>query len=107
MLESLLCFHRYLAPLALSVLTVFFLIIVNVLISPIIWKSQATDSFEVFAYSVRIAGPFAFAISFIFYYYGLELLQEQWNFAKMAFISSAILMVIGLVIDIMFIPRMR
>jgi hypothetical protein len=105
-LESLLCFHRYLAPLALSVLTVFFLTIVNLLISPIIWKSQATDSFEVFAYSVRIAGPFAFAISFIFYY-GFELLQEQWNFAKMAFISSAILMVIGLAIDIMFIPRMR
>ena len=107
MLESLLCFHRYLAPLALSALTVFALAIFNMFIGPIIWKSHSVDAFEIFGYSVIFSGPFAFSISFIFYFYGLELLEEPWPFAKMAFISSSILMAIGLVIDIMFIPRMR
>ena len=107
MLESMSYYVRYLIPFALSAVNVLAIALINYLISRLIWEHQATDSFEVFAYSVRFAGPFAFAISFIFYYYGLELLQEQWNFAKIAFISSAILMVIGLVIDIMFIPRMR
>lgn len=107
MIESLLYFHRYLAPLALSTLTVFALAIFNMFIGPIIWRSQSVDAFEIFGYSVIFSGPFAFSISFIFYFYGLELLKESSPFAKMAFISSATLMVIGLVIDIMFIPRMR
>lgn len=107
MLESMSYYIRYLIPLALSALNVLAIALINYVISRLIWGHHATEPFEVFGYSVHIAGPFAFAISFIFYYYGLELLQEQWNFAKIAFISSSILMAIGLVIDIIFIPRMR
>ena len=107
MFESISYFIKYLIPLALSSITVLLLTYLNHVISPVLWRGRVADPMEVLAYSILFIGPFAFALSFIFYFYGIELLKEQWSYAKIAFISAAVLIAIGIVLDLAFIPKLK
>jgi hypothetical protein len=107
MIETLAYFIRYLIPLSLSAGSVCVLTLFNQCIGPLIWRGKIADPMEVLAYSVRTAGPFAFAITFIIFFFGLEVMKEDWGFAKASLIIAIILAVIGLAADIIFIPRVR
>lgn len=107
MLESISYFSKYLIPLALSSITVLLLTYLNHVISPVIWRGRVAEPMEVMAYSILFVGPFIFAVSFIFFFYGMELIKEQWSYARIAFILSTILIVIGIVLDLAFIPKLK
>jgi hypothetical protein len=61
---------------------------------------------EIVAYSIWNAGPIAFVLCFLFFFYGGIMLNEDWLFAKIIFITSIILIVIGFLLNIIFLSKL-
>lgn len=107
MLETASYFFKYLLPLVFSLLTVFILALLNHVAGPVLWRERIADPMEVLAYSILFVGPIAFALFFIFYFYGLELLNEPWLYAKVVFICVIVLIGVGLSCDLIFLPKIK
>jgi len=106
-METLAYFLRYLIPSIVALIAVLLLALFNNLVGPVIWSGRLVDRMEVLSYSILIAGPIAYAICFLISFFGIELLKESWPYAKAVFTISCILAIIGIVADILFLPKMR
>lgn len=104
-METAMYFVRYFIPTLLSLSVVILLTIFNHYIGPIILHGRIVERFEVFHYSVFIAGPIAFSVSFLLFFYGLEITKDNWAYGKMVFIIACVLAVIGFIANIYFLPK--
>ena len=62
---------------------------------------------EILAYSLLQAGPIAFVVSFLFFFFGIELLKENWSYARVMLSIDVVLIIIGIVLDVTFLPRIK
>jgi len=106
-METLSYFFRYVGPTIFAFITVIVLAAFNHFVGPIVWSGRIVERIEVFSYSVLIAGPIAFVISFLLFFFGFELLRESWPFAKTLFIIASLLAVVGIVVDVLCLPKMK
>jgi len=106
-METISYFFRYLIAGGLSFLVVVGLTLINHFFGPMIWPGRIVERYEVFFYSVFVAGPLAFVICFLFFFYGIDLMKQSWPFAKMLFTIACVLAVIGIIVDIICLPKMR
>lgn len=104
-METFSYFVRYLVPIPFSFGVVLLLALLNHFVGPLVWSGRIAEPMEVLGYSVLFAGPIAFAISFLFFFYGLEVLKGEWPYARIASVITAALLVVGLVIDLLLIPK--
>lgn len=107
-METISYFLIYFIPIILSFFCVIALTLLNYGIHKLLIPVNHTvETIEVLAYSIVICGPIAYALFFIFFFYGLEILRgEDYLFAKTIFSGSIVLLIIGLVLDILFFPRL-
>ena len=103
-METIIPYVRYLIAVALAFFAVGGLSFLNDLISRFLWP-QLTERFEVLGYSYAVAGPIAFAVSFLVFFFGLELLRTGTKFDRSAFWVSFGLAVVGVVVNIICLPR--
>ena len=106
-METAIHFFRYLIAGTLSFFVVIGLTIINHFLGPMIWPSRIIERYEVFFYSVFVAGPLAFVISFLIFFYGIELMNQKWPFAKILFSIACVLSFIGIIVDVLCLPKMR
>ena len=106
-METAAYFIRYLVPTILAFITVLVLAVFNHFVGPLIWAGRLVERIEVLSYSILTAGPIAFVISFLLFFFGFELFKESWPFAKMLFTIACVLAVIGIIVDIICLPKMR
>lgn len=106
-METATYFLRYLIPTILAFVTVLGLTMFNHFVGPIVWAGRLAERIEVLSFSILTTGPITFAISFLVFFYGIELLKEPWLFAKMMFAIACILAVLGVIADILCLPKMR
>ncbi len=106
-METTAYFLRYLLPTVLSFVTVIALAVFNHFIGPMVWAGRLAERIEILSYSILTAGPITFAISFVIFFYGIELLKEPWPFAKALFTIACVMALIGIIANIIFLPKMR
>lgn len=106
-METAVYFMRYLIPTILAFVTVLVLSAFNHFVGPMIWSGRLVERIEILSYSILTAGPIAFAISFLLFFFGIELLKESWPFAKIMFTIASILAVVGVIADIICLPKIR
>lgn len=105
-METVSYFFRYLPPILLSFLSVVVLSVFNCYIYKFIPINRSVETIEVLAYSVMKAGPIAYALCFIFFFYGWIVLKEDYFFAKAVFSGSVILIIVGFLLNIAFLSKL-
>lgn len=106
-METLSYFARYLVPCLISFVAVGAVLLLNRFIGPWIWAGRLAESIEIFAYTLRTTGPIIFGLTFIAAYYGVEALKEGWVFAKTICLTSLALLVVTLILNLVFLPKIR
>jgi len=106
-METAAYFLRYIIPAILAFITVLVLAIFNHFVGPVVWAGRLAERMEVLAYSVLTVGPIVFAVSFLIFFYGIELLKEPWPLAKMMFVVGCILAFLVVIVNVLCLPKMR
>jgi hypothetical protein len=106
-METAGCFVRYLVPAVLALVVVALLTVFNHFVGPLIWDGRLAERMEVFSYSTLLAGPLAFAVSFLLLFYGIELRKEPWPFAKAMFTVACVMAVVGFIANIYGLPTVK
>jgi hypothetical protein len=106
-METASYFLRYISPILLSLITVVLLAVFNYCFCRVFVPERVAEPMEVLAYSILYAGPLAYALSFVFFFYGIELLRESWMFARIVFSVDVLLMLVGLIVNVAFLFRMK
>jgi heme/copper-type cytochrome/quinol oxidase subunit 4 len=105
-METISYFLRYLPPIILSFLSVIVLTVFNVYIYKVLPVSRSVETMEVVAYSIQKAGPIAYALCFLFFFYGGVMLNEDWLFAKIIFTVSIVLIMVGFSLNLVFLSSL-
>jgi hypothetical protein len=106
-METVSYFLRYLWPTLLSLLSVGALALINRVVGVWLWADRIADPTEVLAYTIRTTGPIVFSLAFLTFFYGLESLRESWPWTRAAFFASLGLLIAAIVVNIIFIPKVR
>ena len=104
-METLAYFIRFVIPSLLSMLVVLLLAFFNHIAGPLLWPHRIAEPMERLSYSLLYVGPFAFALSFLLFFYGIEILKEDWPFARNTFLVCCVLAVSGLLVNFACLPK--
>jgi hypothetical protein len=99
-------FIRYSVPVLLACGSVGVVAILNHIVGPVFWANRVVEPLEVLAYSIRTAGPIVFSVTFMVTFYGIEAARDANWFPKTAFGASLVLLVVVLVLNVIFIPKL-
>lgn len=105
-METASYFLRYLPPIGLSCLSVALLAVINHVLGRFV-SDKIAEPMEVLGYSIMVAGPFAFSLSFLFFFYLIASFREGESFAKTVALIVAVLIIVGFVLDILYLPKMK
>lgn len=96
----------YVLSLIYSLFSSLILCLINIYIIPLLYHSVA-EKYEIVAYTSFLIIPLFFSFSFIFFFY-LKCFIEFKSFQfKALLISSIILLVFTIIINIIFFPKMK
>jgi hypothetical protein len=105
-METASYFVRYIVPIVLSSISVILLSLFNYVCCKA-FPARFAEPIEVLAYSVLVAGPIAYALSFIFFFYGIELYRDGSSFARYVFFINLLFMSVGLAADVLWLPKLK
>jgi hypothetical protein len=107
-METLMLLRRFIVCSGISIACVCVLAGINVAIAHVLAERfRFAETMEIVIYSLFKIGPFVFIWTFLGFFFVQDALQEQWRLATTSVILAMVLLVATLIVDVIFIPRIR